>query len=84
MAVLPQNASFQEFAKYVEVHKGPKTDLELEELWVWRQQWLGLRVITGAVARSRLPVEEQHLTLRERENKLVAEAKAQGRNIEKV
>jgi hypothetical protein len=45
---------------------------------------LGLRVITGAVARSRLPVEEQHLTLRERENKLIAEAKAQGRNIEKV
>ena len=84
MAVLPQNASFQEFAKYVEVHKGPKTDKELEELWEWRQKLLGLRVITGAVARSRLPVEEQHLTLRERENKLDAEAKAQGRNIEKV
>ena len=45
---------------------------------------LGLRVITGAAARSRLPKDEQHLTLRERENKLVAEAKAQGRNIEKV
>ena len=84
MAVLPQNASFQEFAKYVEVDKGQKTDKELEELWEWRQKLLGLRVITGAVARSRLPVEEQHLTLRERENKLVAEAKAQGRNIEKV
>ena len=84
MAVLPQNASFQDFAEYVEVHKGPKTDKELEELWEWRQKLLGLRVITGAVARSRLPVEEQHLTLRERENKLIAEAKAQGRNIEKV
>ena len=84
MAVLSPNASFQECAEYVEGHKGPKTDLELEELWEWRQKLLGLRVITGAVARSRLPVEEQHLTLRERENKLVAEAKAQGRNIEKV
>ncbi len=84
MAVLSPDASFQEFAEYVEVHKGPKTDIELEELWEWRQKLLGLRVITGAVARSRLPADEQHLTLRERENKLVAEAKAQGRNIEKV
>ena len=84
VAVLSPDASFQEFAEYVEVHKGPKTDIELEELWEWRQKLLGLRVITGAVARSRLPADEQHLTLRERENKLVAEAKAQGRNIEKV
>ena len=84
MAVLAPDASFKAFAEYVEAHKGPKTDLELEELWEWRQKLLGLRVITGAAARSRLPKDEQHLTLRERENKLVAEAKAQGRNIEKV
>ena len=84
MAVLAPDASFKEFAEYVEAHKGPKTDVELEELWEWRQKLLGLRGITGAAARSRLPEDEQHLTLRERENKLVAEAKAQGRNIEKV
>ena len=84
MAVLAPDASFQEFAEYVETHKGSKTDVELEELWVWRQKLLGLRVITGSVKRSMLPPDEQHLTLRERENKLVAEAKAQGRNIEKV
>ena len=84
MAILAPDASFKEFAEYVETHKGPKTDVELEELWEWRQKLLGLRVITGAAARSRLPEDEQHLTLRERENKLVAEAKAQGRNIEKV
>ena len=84
MAVLAPDASIKEFAEYVEAHKAPKTDLELEELWEWRQKLLGLRVITGAAARSRLPKDEQHLTLRERENKLVAEAKAQGRNIEKV
>ena len=84
MAVLASAASFKEFAEYVAAHKGPKTDVELEELWEWRQKLLGLRAITGAAARSRLPEDEQHLTLRERENKLVAEAKAQGRNIEKV
>ncbi len=84
MAILAPDASFKEFAEYVEAHKGPKTDVELEELWEWRQKLLGLRVITGAVSRSRLPLDEQHLTLRERENKLVSEAKAQGRNIEKV
>ena len=84
MAVLAPDASFKEFAEYVEAHKGPKTDVELEELWEWRQKLLGLRVITGAAARSRLPEDDQHLTLGERENKLVADAKAQGRNIEKV
>jgi len=84
VAVLAPDASFKEFAEYVEAHKGPKTDVELEELWEWRQKLLGLRVITWAVSRSMLPPYEQHLTLRERENKLVSEAKAQGRNIEKV
>ena len=47
MAILAKNASFKEFAEYVETHKGPKTDTELEELWEWRQKLLGLRVITG-------------------------------------
>ena len=55
MAVLPPNASFQEFAKYVETHKGFKTDKELEEFWEWRQKLLGVKVITGAAERSMLP-----------------------------
>ena len=60
MAVLPPNASFKEFAEYVETHKGPKTDKELEELWEWRQKLLGLRVVTGSGYRSQLPPDEQH------------------------
>lgn len=84
MAILPKSASFQEFAEYVEIHKGPKTDAELEELWDWRQKLLGVRVITGAGYRSQLPPEEQHLTLKEREKKVIAEAEAQGIQVERA
>ena len=85
VAVLSPEASFQEFAEYVEVHKGPKTDKELEEVWEWRQKLLGLRVITDKAWRERaLAPDEMHLTRNEREQKVIAEAKSQGRNIEKV
>tara|TARA_R100000808_G_C2149451_1_gene157840 strand:- start:2090 stop:2275 length:186 start_codon:yes stop_codon:yes gene_type:complete len=60
------------------------SNAELDELWERRQKLLGLKFVTGVVSRSRLPLDEQHLTLNEREKKLIAEAKAQGRNIEKV
>lgn len=84
MAVLSPEATYEQFCEYVENHKGSKTQNELLELWEWREKLLGLRVITGAGKRSILPLDEQHLTLREREKKLIGEAKAQGRNIEKV
>jgi|TARA_R100000995_G_scaffold40780_1_gene18965 hypothetical protein len=84
VAVLPPNASFKEFAEYVEIHKGPKTDLELEELWEWRQKLLGIRVVTGNGYRSQLPPDEQHLTLREREKKVIAEAQAAGIQVERA
>ena len=84
MAILAKNASFKELAEYVETHKGPKTDTELEELWEWRQKLLGLRVITGTGYRSQLPPDEQHLTLREREKKVIAEAEAQGIQVERA
>ena len=64
--------------------RGPVSETELDELWERRQKLLGIKFVTGAVSRSRLPLDEQHLTLNEREKKLIAEAKAQGRNIEKV
>ena len=84
MAILAKNASYQEFAKYVEIHKGPKTDTELEELWDWRQKLLGIKVITGSGERSMLPPDEQHLTLREREKKVIAEAEAAGIQVERA
>jgi|TARA_R100001530_G_scaffold63182_1_gene45432 hypothetical protein len=69
---------------YVQDFRGPVSETELDELWERRQKLHGIKFVTGAVSRSRLPLDEQHLTLNEREKKLVAEAKAQGRNIEKV
>tara|TARA_R110002012_G_scaffold158273_2_gene319659 strand:- start:1777 stop:2031 length:255 start_codon:yes stop_codon:yes gene_type:complete len=84
VAVLPREATYEDFVLYVQDFRGPVSDAELDELWIRRQKLLGLKFVTGAVSRSRLPPDEQHLTLRERENKLVGEALAQGRNIEKV
>ncbi len=84
MAVLPRGATYEDFCIYVQDFRGPVSETELDELWERRQKLLGIKFVTGAVSRSRLPLDEQHLTLNEREKKLIAEAKAQGRNIEKV
>ncbi len=84
MAVLPRGATYEDFCMYVQDFRGPVSETELDELWERRQKLHGIKFVTGAVSRSRLPLDEQHLTLNEREKKLVAEAKAQGRNIEKV
>ena len=45
---------------------------------------LGVKVITGATERSMLPPDEQHLTLREREKKVIAEAQAAGIQVERA
>jgi len=84
VAVLPRGATYEDFCMYVQDFRGPVSETELDELWERRQKLHGIKFVTGAVSRSRLPLDEQHLTLNEREKKLVAEAKAQGRNIEKV
>ena len=84
MAVLPREATYEDFCIYVQDFRGPVSKTELDELWERRQKLLGIKFVTGAVSRSRLPLDEQHLTLNEREKKLIAEAKVQGRNIEKV
>ncbi len=84
MAVLPPDASFNDFARYVEARQGPKTRLELNELWAWRQKLAGVKFDVGRGYRSTLPADEQDLTMNQREAKVVREAKAQGRNIEPV
>jgi hypothetical protein len=53
--------------------------LELAELWEWRQKLSGIRIVTGRGYREReCPPDEHHLTLREREKKVIAEARAAG------
>lgn len=84
MAVLPPTASYGEFCAYVVALKGPKSDAELADLWAWRQKVAGVKFDTGRGYRGTLPADERDLTMNERGAKIVAEAKAQGRNVEPV
>ena len=83
MAVLPDGASFQEFAEYVLARRDVPLS-ELRELYERRLRLKSITVSTGQGYQSTLPREEQGLTNREREAKVFAEANSQGRNIEKL
>jgi len=76
--ILPPDATYAEFREYVESLHGPKGDAEMADLWEWRQKLLGVKVVTGRTMREMLPPDEQHLTLRERERKVIADARAAG------
>jgi hypothetical protein len=83
--ILPSDATYAEFREYVEDLRGPLSCAEMDDLWDWRQKLLGVRVVTGRGYRERcVPQDEQHLTLREREKKVIAEAQAAGRTIERA
>ena len=85
MAVLPRGASYEEFVEYVTDLRGEVSEEELKELY---QRRLKLHGITFDMKRGwksfALDADEQDLTNRELEQKVVAEAKAQGRNIARV
>tara|TARA_B100000427_G_scaffold304933_1_gene290573 strand:+ start:3754 stop:4023 length:270 start_codon:yes stop_codon:yes gene_type:complete len=83
MAVLPDGASFEEFAHYVLARRDVPLS-ELRELYERRLRLKSITVSTGQGYESTLPPEERGLTKREREAKVFAEAKASGRNIEKL
>ena len=84
MAVLPPDATFDDFVSYTESLRGPLGSDELRDLWEWRQKLLTLRVDTKAGYRSQLPADEQHLSKREVDENRFAEAKSTGRNIERL
>ncbi len=84
MAVLPPDATFDDFVSYTESLRGPVGSDELRDLWEWRQKLLTLRVDTKVGHRSQLPADEQHLSRRELGDKRYQEAKSQGRNIERL
>ena len=84
MAVLPPDATFDDFVSYTESLRGPLEPVVLEDLWEWRQKLLTLRVDTRVGYRSQLPADEQHLTRAERGRKAEVEALSQGRNIERL
>ena len=77
--ILPSDATYEEFETYVTDLKGPKSRLEQAELWEYRQKQSGIRIVTGRGYREReCPPDEHHLTLREREKKVIADARAAG------
>jgi len=82
--ILPSNATYEQFEAYVTDLKGPKSRLELADLWEWRQKLQGIRIDTGRGMRAQLPVDEQDMTLRQREQKIIDEAHAAGRTIERA
>ena len=85
MAVLPPDASYDTFVSYTEHLRGPLAPEELDALWEWREKLLTLRVDTKSGWRAAtLMSDEQHLSKREVDEKRFAEAKSQGRNIERL
>ena len=84
MAVLPHDATFDDFVSYTESLRGPLEPVVLEGLWEWRQKLLGIRIDTGRGFRSQMPPDEQHLSREELGRKTMAEASANGRNIERL
>lgn len=84
MAVLPHDATFEDFVSYTESFRGSLGSDELTDLWEWRQKLLGIRFDTGRGFRTQLPPDEQHLSREQRGQKVEAEARANGRNIERL
>tara|TARA_R100001244_G_scaffold83122_1_gene64245 strand:- start:196 stop:456 length:261 start_codon:yes stop_codon:yes gene_type:complete len=83
--ILPPDAKYEEFRDYVVTLRGPVDADEIADLWEWRQKLLGIRIVTGRGYREReCPVDEQHLTMREREKKVIAEAEAAGITVERA
>ena len=83
--ILPPDATYDEFCAYTVALRGPVGDDELMDLWEWRKKLLGIRIVTGRGYREReCPIDEQHLTMREREKKVIAEAEAAGITVERA
>ena len=78
--ILPADASYTEFCDYIVGQRGPLSDDELQSMWEFRQKTLSLTVVTGRGYRSQLPPDEQHMTLKEREQKVLSEARAAGKD----
>ena len=83
--ILPPDATYDEFCAYTVALRGPVGDDELMDLWEWRKKLSSIRIVTGRGYRERAcPPDEHHLTMREREKKVVAEAEAAGITVERA
>jgi|TARA_A100001518_G_C1225912_1_gene74593 hypothetical protein len=84
VAILPDGASFEEFVVYVSERRGDVPMTELKELYERRLRLKSVSIATGETMRAMLPKDEQHLTMREREKKVLAEARAAGHTPERA
>ena len=85
MAVLHDGATYEEFVDYVTKRRGEVPEKELKELYEYHLKLKGLTFDLKRGWKSiALADDEKDLTNREREQKVISEAKAQGRNIERV
>ncbi len=84
MAVLHNGATFEEFVEYVSERRGDVPMTELKELYERRLRLKSVSIARGETIRAMLPPDEQDLTMRERENKVLAEARAAGHEPERA
>ena len=84
MAILPDGATFEEFVDYVSERRGDVPMTELKDLYERRLRLKSVSIATGETMRAMLPRDEQHLTMWEREKKVLAEARAAGHTPERA
>lgn len=81
MTIIPKDATKEEFCSYIVGKRGTLPDDELEDLWEWHCKLNSVIMnlgSTGPAHRANLPKDEQHLSLKEREKKIIADAQANG------
>jgi hypothetical protein len=84
VAVLPHGATFEEFTGYVLERRGTVPLTELKELYERRLRLQSVTITRGETIRKMLPPEDRDLTMREREKKVLSEARAAGHTPERV
>jgi len=84
VSVLRNGATFEEFVEYVSERRGDVPMTELKELYERRLRLKSVSIARGETIRAMLPPDEQDLTMREREKKVLAEARAAGHEPERA
>ena len=84
MSVLRNGATFEEFVEYVSERRGDVPMTELKEWYERRLRLKSVSIARGETIRAMLPPDEQDLTMREREKKVLAEARAAGHEPERA
>jgi hypothetical protein len=82
--LIPQDATFEEYCDLLVGKYGNLSDEELQSRWKWHRKVNGVVLSSGRGHRSQLPPEDQDLTMKQREKKIIEEALAAGHTPEYV